>query len=139
MYHVDPIRALDDATLAALQVAVQPVATILPPGTAGSWISADCTPLVQPLLHSRFPRGWMQARVVFLFPSQQIVAHVDAPIRGRRYHLPLQVNDGCWVFHRGRWQQLLLGEVYRMDPTERHGAVNWGTEVRQHLIVDVED
>jgi hypothetical protein len=27
--------------------------------------------------------------------------------------------------------------IYRMDPSEVHGAVNWGSEVRLHLMIDV--
>jgi hypothetical protein len=77
------------------------------------------------------------ASVVALYPSSQIVAHRDPPIAGTRYHIPLVVNDGCWVFHGGTWQQLDVEKVYAMDPTEVHGAVNWGTEVRLHLMVDV--
>jgi len=77
--------------------------------------------------------------VVALYPSSQLVAHVDPPIAGRRYHLPLEVNDGCWVVHGGDWQQLVVGHVYEMDPTETHGAVNWGQERRLHLMVDTED
>lgn len=77
-----------------------------------------------------------QITIVSLQPSSQIVLHRDAPIRGRRFHTVLQMNDGCWVMHGGKWQQLLLGRVYEMDPTEAHGAVNWGSEVRLHLMVD---
>lgn len=72
-----------------------------------------------------------------LYPSSQIVAHCDPPIQGMRYHIPLVVNDGCWSFSGGTWQHLEVGKVYQMDPTEIHGAVNWGTEVRLHLMVDV--
>lgn len=79
-------------------------------------------------------------RLVGLLPSQQIVAHADASIAPRvRYHIPVQTNDGCWSFSTGVWQQLAVGKVYRLDPTERHGAVNWGTELRLHLMVDVEE
>lgn len=77
--------------------------------------------------------------VVALYPSSQIVAHVDAnPDQWRRFHIPLQLNDRCWVFHDGDWQQLVVGRVYQMDPTKVHGAVNWGTEVRLHLLVDTQ-
>jgi aspartyl/asparaginyl beta-hydroxylase (cupin superfamily) len=75
---------------------------------------------------------------VALYPSSQLVAHRDPPITGTRFHVPLVVNDGCWVFHGGWWQQLQLGHLYAMDPTVEHGAVNWGTDRRVHLMVDVE-
>ena len=54
----------------------------------------------------------------------------------RRYHIPLQINPGCWVFSDCVWQQLELGVVYEMDPTKPHGAVNWGDTVRLHLLID---
>lgn len=83
-----------------------------------------------------FPGEWYTCRVVSLQPSSQIVAHRDAPIIGQRYHIPLQVNAGCWVFSGGVWQQLEAGRVYQMDPTEEHGAVNWGDTMRLHLMID---
>lgn len=81
--------------------------------------------------------GAAQLAIAALWPSSQIVAHRDAPIVGRRHHIPLQTNEGCWVFHDGVWQHLAVGHCYQMDPTGWHGAVNWGHEIRYHLIVDV--
>jgi hypothetical protein len=75
--------------------------------------------------------------LVGLLPSQQIALHADAPIKGMRYHVPLQTNNDCWCFSGG-WQHLEVGKVYRMDPTQPHGAVNWGSEIRLHLMIDVE-
>lgn len=77
--------------------------------------------------------------VVSLLPSQQIVAHCDQPLPDGviRYHLPLQTNFGCWSYHGGDWQQLDVGRVYSMDPAVEHGAVNWGSEIRMHLLLDV--
>ena len=76
--------------------------------------------------------------VVALYPSSQLVAHCDPPIPETRVHVPLQMNPGCWVFHRESWQQLALGSAYTMDPSERHGAVNWGPDLRLHLVIDKE-
>ena len=83
------------------------------------------------------PYGWF--RLVGLQPSQQIVAHQDPPIQAERYHLPLQSNPGCWTFHGGGWQRLEIGSLYRMNPVEEHGAVNWGEILRVHLLIDVLD
>lgn len=77
-------------------------------------------------------------RLIGLLPSQQIVLHADAPIPGVRHHVPLQINEGCWCFSGGVWRQLELGRVYTMDPSQPHGAVNWGTTLRLHLMIDVE-
>lgn len=84
-----------------------------------------------------FDREWTQAMVVALYPSAQLVGHRDPPIKGTRFHIPLQTNDGCWVHHDGVWVQLQLGHLYEMNPAEFHGAVNWGHDVRLHLAVDV--
>lgn len=84
------------------------------------------------------PLEWSNCRLVGLWPSQQIPLHSDAPIHGTRYHIPLQTNDGCWVYSDGVWQQLELGRIYTMDPTKPHGAVNWGEELRIHLMIDAE-
>jgi hypothetical protein len=81
---------------------------------------------------------WHAIQFVALYPSRQIVAHCDPPIVGRRFHIPLAVNDGCWSFHDGVWQQLKVGLAYEMDPTIVHGAVNWGVTTRLHLMIDTE-
>lgn len=83
------------------------------------------------------PEPWTWITVVALYPSSQIVVHRDLPeVDTVRYHIPLQTNDDCWCFHDGVWQQLPVGQIYSMNPREQHGAVNWGAEVRLHLMVD---
>lgn len=110
------------------------------PGPGGS----RCTDPVatkavfEPVVGSRFPGPWAHAMLVALYPSSQIVGHRDPPIRGIRHHVPLATNPGCWVLHGAIWHQLLEGACYVMDPAEWHGAVNWGTTLRLHLVVDVE-
>lgn len=75
-------------------------------------------------------------RLVGIRPGAQIAGHCDAGPRAR-YHIPLQTNESCWSFSDGVWQQLKVGRLYMMNPTEFHGAVNWGDTVRLHLMVDV--
>jgi hypothetical protein len=129
MYHrLDQYERYTTEEIADILQILKPVD--IAPGPGGSRISAVITQTI-PL----FRAG--TARLVALYPSSQIVAHCDPPIPGLRYHLPLQVNDGCWVFSDGTWQQLEVGVVYQMDPSLRHGAVNWGHEVRIHLMLDV--
>lgn len=84
-----------------------------------------------------FNKTWSRAMIVALYPSAQLVGHKDPPIQGRRFHIPLQMNDGCWVHHDGVWVQLQLGHIYEMNPMEFHGAVNWGHDIRLHLAIDV--
>lgn len=87
--------------------------------------------------------GWV--RFVYLGPSQQIVKHTDVVEGGpvTRYHIPILTNDGCWCYHESPhehtngWKRLYANQLYQMDPTQPHGAVNWGSEPRVHLLIDV--
>ena len=134
MYQHRPDIALPESVRADLLQAI--LRLNIAPGPGGSRI-VDCTaPEITDLFAS--DGGFLgRFAVAALWPSAQIVAHRDAPIAGIRHHVPLQMNAGCWVFHDGTWQQLEVGKVYRMDPTQLHGAVNWGATLRLHLIVDV--
>lgn len=111
------------------------------PGPGGTRMSDSALTIriYGPLLKATFPGQWTYAALVAIYPGAQIQSHVDAPVIGTRYHIPLQLNDGCWVFHDGTWQQLTVGAVYTMDPTKPHGAVNWGPNLRLHLLLDVLD
>lgn len=92
-----------------------------------------------PAITRWFPsRFCLKATFIVLEPSAQIVVHVDPPILGTRHHVPLQTNEDCWTYHDGTWEQLALGECYTMDPTLPHGAVNWGSRRRIHLILDLQ-
>ncbi len=109
------------------------------PGPGGSRCTdfAKTQAVYEPALKDLFPWSWTRAMLVVLYPSAQLVAHRDPPIRGTRFHLPLALNDGCWVFHAGVWRQLEAGRCYQMDPTDWHGAVNWGSTIRMHLAIDM--
>lgn len=134
---------LSKAKLQELQQAAQGVD--LQPGPGGSGMSEivstmqHMVPTIGTVLSLR--GVLQQARLVGLWPSQQIAKHCDAPLAPGvvRYHLPLQTNDGCWSYAGGVWAQLGAGEIYRLDPTEEHGAVNWGSEIRVHLMIDVKE
>lgn len=109
------------------------------PGPGGSRCSEYIATrrVYEPELRDLFPPPWTQAMIVALYPSSQIVSHRDPAITGTRYHLPLQTNEHCWVFHDGVWVQLAEGRCYAMDPSDLHGAVNWGDTLRLHLAIDV--
>lgn len=135
MYHPKTRRLSDDQIEALLTLSAK---TDLAPGPGGSRINAPDPALANDLFPwNAFP-SFHRLAFVALYPSSQIVAHADPPIHGIRHHIPLQLNPGCWVFHDGTWQQLEVGQDYTMDPTQVHGAVNWGPTLRLHLIVDVE-
>jgi hypothetical protein len=93
------------------------------------------------LLREYLREPWRWVTFVSLLPSQQIVAHRDPPLPAGliRYHLPILTNPGCWSFSGGSWQQLAVGTIYTMAPEVDHGAVNWGSVVRVHLLVDAEE
>jgi len=111
----------------------------LTPGPGGSRMTDwQATKAVFESVLPTWGRRWLQAALVLLYPSSQLVGHADPPIEGGRYHLPLAQNEDCWVFHDGTWQQLQVGRWYKMDPALPHGAVNWGTTRRMHLLVDVD-
>lgn len=94
--------------------------------------------ILQSLLVTVFLEPWTWVTIVALGPSQQIVAHRDQPLpKGVfRYHIPLQSNPFCWSLSDGEWQKLQTGKIYRMAPDVLHGAVNWGSETRLHLMID---
>ena len=108
------------------------------PGGAGMTDPARSLAVFEPRLKHYFPGTWHACTVCGLWPSQQIPLHADALIRGVRYHIPLQTNAQCWTLHGTVWQQLAVGRMYEMDPTQPHGAVNWGSEIRLHLMIDVD-
>ena len=95
--------------------------------------------LFQAALADVFRPTWTYAIVVALAPGASLSPHVDGPIQGLRHHTVLQTTPETWVFHGEAWQRLALGGIYTMDPTVLHGAVNWGTIPRLHLVVDVLD
>lgn len=143
MYLPHPTAPLATADIVAELLQIALTAFDITPGPGGSrmadYAEAMAAYRQHPWLQQALPSLWWLVTVIVLEPSAQIVAHTDPPIRGVRYHLPLEQNDGCWSFHAGRWQQLQTGRLYRMDPTQSHGAVNWGATVRRHLIIDCEE
>lgn len=139
-YHKQPHPTLSEDLLHDLRHAVSRLD--IAPGPGGSRMAPfdQSLQVLQPLLADHFSsQPWLQATVVALYPSSQIVAHADSREHcpGIRCHIPIALNDGCWVFHDGHWQQLELGRTYRMDPLKVHGAVNWGPSLRLHVMVDL--
>lgn len=110
----------------------------LAPGPGGSRITplATLTDAALAIIGTAWGAGEHVAAII-LYPSSQLVAHVDPPLPAPRLHLPLAVNPGCWSFSDGVWQQLEVGGVYRMNPAVVHGAVNWGPTPRIHLMLDL--
>lgn len=135
MYHPQPLDLTPEQYASLLALSAR---TDLSPGPGGSRINAPEPDEANAQWIQERWAGCYRLAFIVLYPSSQIVAHTDPPIKGIRHHVPLQLNPGCWVFHDGTWQQLAVGQDYTMDPTQVHGAVNWGPTLRLHLIVDVE-
>lgn len=108
----------------------------LKPGPGGSHMAPVDQIAVRAVLQGLLAGEWSQAMWVLLMPSAQIVAHTDRGALGLRTHIPLRQNASCWCFHDGVWQQLDRGQVYTMDAHRPHGAVNWGTTPRVHLMLE---
>ena len=109
------------------------------PGPGGSTSTnwAHTRELYEPFLSNDLPGTWVTCQIFALWPSKQIRAHTDPPIKGVRHHIPIQMNDQCWVLHGETWSRLTPGQCYIMDPTEWHGAINWGSTLRLHLVIDI--
>ncbi len=120
-----------------IRAAIRPVD--LAPGPGGSLGSNPqaTQAATQFLLRALFP-GLTQAIIFGLYPSAQIVGHCDPAISGRRFHVPLETNPQCWSFASNVWEHLPVGTIFELDPTRFHGAVNWGTTRRLHLVIDAE-
>lgn len=128
--------AITDAELQHYLAAMEPILAAVPP-TQASFMPVFDQPLPACLSPGRVTN--LGIRLIGLRPSQQIVGHFDqalTPIPCVRYHIPLLTNPACWSFAGKSWSQLIVGRVYRLDISEWHGAVNWGAEVRVHLMID---
>jgi aspartyl/asparaginyl beta-hydroxylase (cupin superfamily) len=54
-----------------------------------------------------------------------------------RVHIPLRTNPGAQLIIEGLAYHLSEGEVWCLDTSGRHAAVNSGDEDRIHLVIDV--
>lgn len=84
---------------------------------------------------------WKDALLIGMKPGAMIPLHSDPPDHpeSTRVHIVLATNDRCWSYHDGAWQQLAVGGHYCMDPASEHAAVNFGSTIRYHLVVDAMD
>ncbi len=91
-----------------------------------------------PILQSAFPGVWNKCFLSIVWPNGgTIMAHADMDVAGQeRQHLVMKTNPDSWCMHDGRVQQLDAGGIYTMDATKVHAAMNWGTDVRVHFVID---
>jgi hypothetical protein len=135
MYHhlfdYPPMSADECATLSAKILRVG----LLQPGPGGTAIIGFSGEGIVEMIGAP-PQTIVRIALACIWPGSQIQAHADAPIPEERIHIPIQANSGCWSFSDGQWQQLRVGCPYLMDPAIEHGAVNWGSDLRIHLMID---
>lgn len=139
MYLIDPSTVISDATIRRWRSMALDLGAAHPSSASGFTNAADTLAMLRSDAEFVSLFGAAdRAQFVSLLPSQQIVAHCDQPIAAglTRWHVPVATNSGCWSFSVGTWMQLEIGRRYSMVPSEEHGAVNWGDEVRINLLVD---
>ena len=77
--------------------------------------------------------------VAIIWKNGTIHPHEDAIDPGiRRVAVVMQTNEHAWCMSAGDWQQLEQCGIYDFDPRQVHAAVNWGDQLRMHLIADLE-
>jgi len=100
------------------------------------------------LIH-RFP-DYYRWRILTLTPRSSYTVHRDG--RGgtnTRIHIPVQTNDHSWLqFYQTQPKEaepvsvvhhkLKIGRVYKVDTTNYHTAVNWGTTNRIHVVGELD-
>jgi len=96
-------------------------------------------------LLEHFP-DYYRWRILSLEPRQSYTVHRDS--RGganTRIHIPVETNADSWlqfwsappqsgVANTVTHHRLCVGKVYRVDTTNYHTAVNWGTTTRVHVV-----
>lgn len=105
------------------------------------YLTTDAEPTMavyRPLLQTFFPGEWAKCFLSIVWPNGgTIMAHADADAADyERQHLVLKTNSDSWCMHDGGVEQLEVGGIYTMDATKVHAAMNWGTDVRIHLVID---
>lgn len=109
----------------------------------------DCdsveTDLLQALPHTAaFLKGlgfrYMWVRLAKLEPGTFFWEHRDyqeLQKAGRfRLHVPVITNESAYLIIDGARIHLPVGHLWKLDPVHRHGACNFGTEARVHLLMD---
>jgi hypothetical protein len=97
-------------------------------------------PVLQQLL-ADLGLNYMMVRLARMDPGTNLWEHKDYLELGRkpdiRLHLPIKTNPKAYFGAPGRRSHLPAGKLYAIRPTSAHGACNYGSTARIHLIVDV--
>lgn len=92
--------------------------------------------VVEELLNS-LPCPFGRTRLMLLRPKTCLSIHSDS---GDRYHLAIKTNPGSYLIElnddgSGRFHHVPAdGQVYRMDASRLHTAINAGRKPRIHLV-----
>lgn len=109
----------------------------------------DCVPVETSLL-ARMPRTrslllrlglkYMWVRLAKLEPNAFLWEHRDYQelLRTERHrlHIPIITNASSALIVDGFRVHLAAGYIWRLNPSRRHGACNFGKEARVHLLID---
>jgi hypothetical protein len=118
-------------------------------GDPGEVTIRDCDPVPTSALR-QMPRTrrfledlglhYMSVRLARLDANGFLWEHTDygelRPTDRRRLHIPLATNASAYMVVNGHQIHLRQGWIWRLDPTERHGACNLYGPGRTHLIID---
>jgi hypothetical protein len=93
--------------------------------------------VVEELLNS-LPVPYGRARLMLLKPKSCLSIHSDS---GERYHVAVKTNPGSYLIEvendgHGKFHHVPAdGQVYLMDASRLHTAINSGRKPRIHLVV----
>lgn len=83
---------------------------------------------------------YMWVRLAKLEPGTFFWEHRDyqelEKVNRFRIHLPVVTNESAYLILDGRRIHLPVGHLWKLDPVHRHGACNFGTEARVHMLMD---
>jgi hypothetical protein len=83
---------------------------------------------------------YMWVRLAKLEPGTFFWEHRDyqelEKVNRFRIHLPVITNESAYLILDGRRLHLPVGHLWKLDPVHRHGACNFGSEARVHMLMD---
>lgn len=83
-----------------------------------------------------FPQPIGRFRIAVLPPHRCYSLHRD---HEAKFHIPVMTNKHCFFLYYGdaQWHSMPAdGSVYRVETHLQHSAVNMGSEMRVHLLLD---
>lgn len=69
-------------------------------------------------------------------PGGRLHKHIDTPRVERTFHIPVKTNKDALSYDQGTSSHAKVGNVYEIDRSVEHWAVNNGKADRIHLIIE---